>query len=176
MARLIIERTGAQSRVYELKDGSPVHIGRAASNDVTLPHSSISRSHARIDGGLDRWLITDLHSANGVVVNGARVERTELKNGDVIGLGDINLRFENMTTGTVVAKASPNSPRTSRKSWIARASQNFWTVPRPRRPSGGRSTSLIRRAASSFSSAKTVFFPCFTKSAARWATKPPLKT
>jgi adenylate cyclase len=107
MPRLIIERPGAQPRLYELKDGSAIHIGRAASNDITLPHSSISRSHALLEGNHDIWMIRDQHSANGVLVNGVRVEHAELNSGDVIGLGDIKLRFENMTTGTVVAKASP---------------------------------------------------------------------
>jgi adenylate cyclase len=107
MPRLIIERPGAQPRLYELKDGSTIHIGRAASNDITLPHSSISRSHALLEGKHDIWTIKDQHSANGVLVNGARIERAELKSGDVIGLGDIKLRFENMTSGTVVAKTSP---------------------------------------------------------------------
>jgi adenylate cyclase len=107
MPRLIIERPGAQPRLYELKDGSTIHIGRAASNDITLPHSSISRSHALLEGKRDVWVVTDQHSANGVLVNGVRIEHAELMSGDVIGLGDIKLRFENMTTGTVVAQASP---------------------------------------------------------------------
>jgi adenylate cyclase len=107
MPRLIIERPGAQPRLYELKDGSTIHIGRAASNDITLPHSSISRSHALLEGKHEIWIIKDQRSANGVLVNGARVERAELKSGDVIGLGEIKLRFENMTSGTVVAKTSP---------------------------------------------------------------------
>ena len=107
MPRLIIERPGAPPRLHELKDGSTIHIGRAASNDITLPHSSISRSHALLEGKHDVWVVTDQHSANGVLINGVRIERAELKSGDVIGLGDIKLRFENMTTGTVVGKASP---------------------------------------------------------------------
>jgi adenylate cyclase len=107
MPRLIIERPGAQPRLYELKEGSRIHIGRAASNDITLPHPSISRSHALLEGKSDAWLVTDQRSANGVLVNGVRIEHMELKNGDVIGLGDIKIRFENTTTGTVVAKASP---------------------------------------------------------------------
>jgi adenylate cyclase len=107
MPRLIIERPGSPPRVYELKDGSTVRIGRAASNDITLPLSSISRSHANLEGKNDVWTITDLRSANGVLLNGTRVERAELKGGDVIGIGDFRLRFENMTTGAVVAKASP---------------------------------------------------------------------
>jgi adenylate cyclase len=107
MPRLIIDRPGAEPRLYELKDGSTIHIGRAASNDITLPHSSISRSHARIEGQRDVWVVTDQHSANGVLVNGVRIERAELRSGDIIGLGDIKLRFENMMSGTVVAKTSP---------------------------------------------------------------------
>jgi adenylate cyclase len=107
MPRLIIERPGGQPRLYELKDGSTIHIGRAASNDITLPHSSISRSHALLEGRHDAWVVRDQRSANGVLVNGVRIERAELKSGDIICLGDIKLRFENMTSGTVVAKASP---------------------------------------------------------------------
>lgn len=107
MPRLIIEQPGSPPRLYELKDGSCVRIGRAASNDITLPHNSISRSHAEIESNHDSWVITDLRSANGVLVNGSAVETAQLKSGDVIALGDIKLRFENMTTGTVVAKASP---------------------------------------------------------------------
>jgi adenylate cyclase len=107
MPRLIIERPGAEPRLYELKEGSTIHIGRAASNDITVPHPSISRSHALLEGRGDAWLVSDQRSANGVLVNGVRIEHAELKNGDVIGLGDIKMRFENTTTGTVVAKASP---------------------------------------------------------------------
>jgi adenylate cyclase len=107
MPRLIIERPGTQPRLYELKDGSTIHIGRAASNDITLPHSSISRSHALLEGNHETWVVKDQHSANGVLLNGVRIEHAELKSGDVIGLGDIKLRFENITSGTVVAKTSP---------------------------------------------------------------------
>lgn len=107
MPRLIIDRPGAPARLYELKDGAAIHIGRAASNDITLSHSSISRSHALLENKQDAWVVTDLHSANGVLVNGARVERAELHSGDAIALGEVKMRFENMSTGTVVAKASP---------------------------------------------------------------------
>lgn len=107
MPRLIIERPGVQPRLYELKDGSTIRIGRATSNDITLPHSSISRSHALLESRRDVWIVSDQHSSNGVLVNGVRTERAQLKSGDVIGLGDIKLRFEDMTTGAVVGKTSP---------------------------------------------------------------------
>lgn len=107
MPRLIIERPGAPPRLYELREGSTIHIGRAASNDITLPHSSISRSHALLEGKHEGWVLTDQRSANGVLLNGIRVERAELKSGDVIGLGEVKLQFENMTSTSVIAKASP---------------------------------------------------------------------
>ena len=84
MPRLIIERPGAPPRLYELKEGSTIRIGRAASNEITLPHSSISRSHALLEGNPEGWVVTDQRSANGVLLNGARVERAELKSGDII--------------------------------------------------------------------------------------------
>lgn len=107
MPRLIIERPDAPPRLYELKEGSTIRIGRAASSDITLPHSSISRSHALLEGKKETWVLSDQRSANGVLVNGVRVERAELKSGDVIGLGEVKLRFENMTSTSVIAKASP---------------------------------------------------------------------
>ncbi|MGB2644107.1 MAG: adenylate/guanylate cyclase domain-containing protein [Candidatus Acidiferrum sp.] len=106
MPRLIIERPGVQPRLYELKDGSTIRIGRATSNEIALPHSSVSRSHAMLENQGDAWVVTDQHSANGVLVNGTRIQSAELKSGDVIGLGDIKLRFEDMTTGAVVGKTS----------------------------------------------------------------------
>ncbi|MGB2590994.1 MAG: adenylate/guanylate cyclase domain-containing protein [Candidatus Acidiferrum sp.] len=106
MPRLIIERPGVQPRLYEMKDGSTIHIGRATSNEITLPHSSVSRSHAMLENQRNAWVVTDQHSANGVLVNGTRIQSAELKSGDVIGLGDIKLRFEDMTTGAVVGKTS----------------------------------------------------------------------
>ena len=107
MPRLIIETPGAPPRLYELKEGSTIRIGRAASSEITLPHSSISRSHALLEGKKETWILSDQRSANGVLVNGVRVERAELKSGDVIGLGEVKLRFENMTSTSVIAKASP---------------------------------------------------------------------
>src|SRR5579871_4437680 len=107
MPRLIIERPGAPPRLYELKEGSTIHIGRAASNEITLPHSSISRTHALLEGKPEAWILTDQRSANGVLLNGVRVESAKLKSGDVIGLGEVKLRFENMTSTSVIAKASP---------------------------------------------------------------------
>jgi hypothetical protein len=68
-------------------------IGRLPECDVTLPDSSVSRMHAKITRNGTGWTITDLGSTNGVKVNGERVHRAELSNGDRVELGTVKLAF-----------------------------------------------------------------------------------
>ncbi len=68
-------------------------LGRDAKNSLGLFDDQISRVHARIDWGQERWLITDLNSANGTFVNNVRVRIQELHDGDVIRLGRTELVF-----------------------------------------------------------------------------------
>ena len=65
-------------------------IGRSSTCDIVIPHSRISRRHARIDTHDDGTVsIRDLGSRNGVFVNGSRTAESYLKPGDVIGIGPI---------------------------------------------------------------------------------------
>ena len=65
-------------------------VGRGATADVSLADPGVSRRHARLnrqDGG---WVLEDLGSANGTMINGWRVsEPTRLQSGDVIGVGAV---------------------------------------------------------------------------------------
>lgn len=83
---------GAGRRV-EL-DASTVVLGRAKECNVVLDDPSVSRHHAEVrlepEG---HWLI-DLGSTNGTEVNGQRVDRAKLDTGDVITIGQTELRFE----------------------------------------------------------------------------------
>ena len=71
-------------------------VGRSSSCDVVLNDADVSRQHARIsfeEGS--GWVIEDLGSTNGVVVNGGRVDgRLRLSIGDQITLGPVSGRFE----------------------------------------------------------------------------------
>lgn len=63
-------------------------IGRAAENDLVLPHPAVSRRHAEIRQGEQGPLLYDLHSQNGTFVNGHRVTQTQpLREGDTILVG-----------------------------------------------------------------------------------------
>ncbi len=66
-------------------------IGREQDCDVVLTHATVSRRHARLrfrDGG---WVLQDLSSTNGTVVNGVSVVRCRLVVGDVLEVGEERL-------------------------------------------------------------------------------------
>lgn len=71
-----------------------VRIGRSAKNDVRLNNSSISAYHAEIQRRRDgTFIITDLDSLNGVAINDEDVDVGQLRNGDVVDLGEVRFRF-----------------------------------------------------------------------------------
>ena len=74
-------------------------IGRSKNNEITLRDSSVSRRHAEIhrDQG-DEFTLIDLNSLNGVFVNDEKIGRYKLQEGDIMEIGDINLRFTLMPT------------------------------------------------------------------------------
>lgn len=69
-------------------------IGRGQTCHVYLPEPSISRRHAVITRTGNRYTISDQASTNGTYVNGMRVTRAELADGDIIKLGRAVLTFK----------------------------------------------------------------------------------
>lgn len=82
-------------------------IGRGKDNEMILNDSSVSRRHAEIhrDKG-DRFTIYDLDSLNGVYVNNDKVSRQRLHEGDIIEIGDINMRFTLLSTEYTLEEAT----------------------------------------------------------------------
>jgi pSer/pThr/pTyr-binding forkhead associated (FHA) protein len=73
-------------------------IGRATAKDnweIALQDRSISRPHAQLEQAVDgSFVLTDLGSVNGTLVNSSNIaEPTELRDGDVIVLGETSLLF-----------------------------------------------------------------------------------
>jgi hypothetical protein len=69
-------------------------VGRDCGCDVVLSDESVSRHHARLrfrDGG---WMLQDLESTNGTLVNGVRVGRCSLRPGDRLTLGTYSLQID----------------------------------------------------------------------------------
>ncbi len=74
-------------------------LGRSKNNEITLRDSSVSRRHAEIHRDIgDEFTLIDLNSLNGVFVNGEKIGRYKLQEGDLIEIGDVELRFTLMAT------------------------------------------------------------------------------
>jgi pSer/pThr/pTyr-binding forkhead associated (FHA) protein len=81
-----------------------VTIGRGKDSEVVIDDPSISHQHAALELGSNGYRVRDLGSTNGVVVNGARMALAELKHGDRVALGQVELRY--------VVEARESAPKT----------------------------------------------------------------
>ena len=70
-----------------------VHIGRGLAADLRLDESSVSRRHAILVPRPSGARILDDRSSNGTLVNGRRVQQADLRNGDIIVLGRVVMRY-----------------------------------------------------------------------------------
>ena len=68
-------------------------IGRGADVDVRLPDTGVSRRHAELHVTEGVATVIDLGSTNGTTVNGRRVDRQLLVDGDRVGIGASSLVF-----------------------------------------------------------------------------------
>jgi DNA repair exonuclease SbcCD ATPase subunit len=84
-------RTGDSEVVHVL--GPRTTIGRTRENDLQIDAKYISRHHAVILAGPTQTVIEDLNSTNGVIVNGRRILRQTLKDGDIVLIGAEPFRY-----------------------------------------------------------------------------------
>ena len=89
-----IQYTGKNlGKRYQL-DSSSMTIGRSPDTNIRIDEQSVSRQHARCHAAGMQIDIEDLGSSNGTFVNDQRItNRTALKDGDIIRVGAILLKF-----------------------------------------------------------------------------------
>ncbi len=74
-------------------------VGRDPGNAIAFPAvGSLSRRHAALGAGAGGLVIEDLGSRHGVHVNGVRVRSAQLRQGDVVRLGDLHMVVEDLGT------------------------------------------------------------------------------
>lgn len=76
-----------QGGEFPLEKNSEIVIGRSSDLDMVLVEDMVSRTHARITTHNDQIQIEDFKSTNGTFVNGERVTKARLKEGDRILVG-----------------------------------------------------------------------------------------
>jgi FHA domain-containing protein len=72
-------------------------LGRSRDCDIQLSDANVSRQHAELrQEGTSYWIV-DLASTNGIEVNGKRVKRAKLRDGDKVTLGSTDVVFSRQT-------------------------------------------------------------------------------
>jgi serine phosphatase RsbU (regulator of sigma subunit) len=89
--------------------GTRLRIGRSKDNDLTIPDPMLSRHHAELVFGEEGWVLRDLGSRNGTILNDRQVMApTPLVRGDAIKFGHTQLVFG--TPGDTAITISGESP------------------------------------------------------------------
>lgn len=78
-------------------DKRRVLIGRSRDCDIQLADANVSRRHAEVRQEGPTYWIVDLDSTNGIEVNGRRLKRAKLEDGDRVVLGSTELTFRRST-------------------------------------------------------------------------------
>ena len=76
-----------QGGEFPIVNDKPIIVGRSSDLDMVLVEDMVSRKHARITMQQDQIWIEDLGSTNGSFVNGEKIKRTNLKEGDRVLIG-----------------------------------------------------------------------------------------
>lgn len=94
-ASYLVVRNGNQWRdVFRLMSGQVTTIGRSANNRVVVRDEVCSRNHCEMFQNGDRWVLRDLGSRNGTLVNGVQVEEDwPLEEGQIVQIGNCELGF-----------------------------------------------------------------------------------
>ena len=92
----VIEVRGRDGQLIERvrSAATPIRVGRAFDNDLVLDDPRVSRRHALLRRVDDGFRVEDLGSTNGVFLNGVRVVRADLADGDRLQIGGQAFRFD----------------------------------------------------------------------------------
>jgi pSer/pThr/pTyr-binding forkhead associated (FHA) protein len=101
-AKLLVKLQGQGSRMIDVPNDS-FTIGRKSGNDLSIDDHTVSGQHARIVKVQSVYFLEDLKSTNGTSVNGSRVERHQLRDADVITIGQHRIIFQEPSASNTTA-------------------------------------------------------------------------
>ena len=99
MAKLVLSFNGETLREIDL-DQETMTIGRRADNDIHIDNLAVSGKHAKVLTILNDSFIEDLESTNGTFINGQKINRHALQNGETIAIGKHELKYINGASDT----------------------------------------------------------------------------
>ncbi len=100
MATFKLQNTSGDHSV-DITPGQTIVVGRAVTTDLPIFDPTVSRRHAELVHTNDGVTVRDLGSSNGTFVNGSRVTKTGISDGDAVTFGKVEFKL------TEVVKAEP---------------------------------------------------------------------
>jgi pSer/pThr/pTyr-binding forkhead associated (FHA) protein len=86
----VLQGDGKSRFVLRLAPGSVKTVGRTARADFIVDAALVSRLHCRLTADAsDQLVVEDLDSTNGTLVNGKKVQRAVLREGDTLTVGRV---------------------------------------------------------------------------------------
>jgi hypothetical protein len=92
LAREIVEVVLGDEK-HQLEGRGPWSVGRSQENDIVINDPNVSRKHARISRAHNGFVVEDLGSTNGTLLDGAPIDRERIEGGDELTFGQSTARF-----------------------------------------------------------------------------------
>jgi hypothetical protein len=92
LAREIVEIVLGDEK-HPLEGRGPWSVGRSQENDIVINDPNVSRRHARISRADGGFVVEDLGSTNGTLLDGAPIDRERIEGGDELTFGQSTARF-----------------------------------------------------------------------------------
>lgn len=108
MAKIVILSQGMTGRAHELTVDKTT-IGRVEDNNFSIVEPSVSSHHCEILLKGADVVVRDLNSTNGTFINGEKITEATLKPGQILRLGQIEMRLETDAPATGAKKSVENT-------------------------------------------------------------------
>jgi hypothetical protein len=109
--KLVVLSAGMTGRVCELKVDKTT-IGRSEDNVFQIADPSVSSHHCEVLVQGNEVLVRDLNSTNGSYINGAETKEGVVKPGQILRLGQIEMRLESAAPATAATPGKQQFDRT----------------------------------------------------------------
>src|SRR5436190_20473292 len=104
MAKLVLLSAGMTGRTHDLK-AEKTTVGRVEDNTFQIAEPSVSSHHAEVLLRGNDVVVRDLNSTNGTFINGEKITESAIKPGQILRLGQIEMRLEIETPASNSKKA-----------------------------------------------------------------------
>ena len=109
MAKLVVLSEGLTGLTYELKVDKTT-IGRLEDNAFQITEASVSSHHCELVQRGNDIVVKDLNSTNGTFINGEKITEAALKPGQILRLGQVEMRLESGAGAAAGAAAPAKKP------------------------------------------------------------------